>query len=39
MLYILENSVLVVSNSKLDSGDNKVTLSEVAKMGEWARKP
>jgi len=39
MSYILENSVLVVSDSELDSGDNKVVSSEVAEMGEWAGKP
>ena len=39
MSYILENSVLVISDSELDSGDNKVASLEVAEMGEWARKP
>ena len=39
MSYILENSVLVVSDSELDSGDNKVASSEVAEMGERAGKP
>jgi len=39
MSYILENSVLVVSDSELDSGDNKVASPEVAEMGERAGKP
>ena len=38
MSYILKNSVLVVSDSELNSGDNKVASSEVSEVGEWARK-
>ena len=38
MSYILENSVLIVSDSELDSGDDKVASSEVSKAGERAGK-
>src|SRR6267154_224532 len=42
LIYIchiyLKIVVLVVSNSELNSGDDKVVSSEVSEAGEWARK-